>query len=250
MSNFKKYSTYYNLLYQDKNYGEEVEYVEKLIKRHTEIPVTEILDMGSGTGRHDFVFAQKNYRVTGIDLSEEMTQIALSACVKNTEFHTGDVRSIEINKQFDAVISLFHVASYQTTNEDFEKYLQSAKKHLKQGGVFIFDFWYGPAVLSDKPTTRIKRLENTEIKITRLTESEILPNANTVNVNFEMLIEDKETGQLTKTRELHPMRYWFLPEIEYFCKHVGFKIERSYNWFSENKLSLESWYGVLILKKI
>jgi len=248
MSTFKKYSTYYNLLYQDKNYEEEVEYVEKLIKRHSEIPVSEILDMGSGTGRHDFIFAQKNYHITGIDLSEEMTHIAQAANVKNTEFHTGDVRSIELDKQFDAVISLFHVASYQTTNEDFVKYLQTAKKHIKPGGVFIFDFWYGPAVLSDKPTTRIKRLENNEIQITRLTESEILPNSNIVNVKFEVLIEDKENGELTKTQELHPMRYWFYPEIEYFCKHVGFKIERSFQWMTETELSLESWNGVVVLK--
>ena len=41
---------------------------------------------------------------------------------------------------------------------------KTAAKHLKQNGVFIFDFWYGPGVLTDPPALRQKRLENNEMK--------------------------------------------------------------------------------------
>ena len=37
---------------------------------------------------------------------------------------------------------------------------KTVNKHLKNGGIFIFDFWYGPAVLRDLPTKRVKKVEN------------------------------------------------------------------------------------------
>ena len=45
-----------------------------------------------------------------------------------------------------------------------------AKNHLNENGIFIFDFWYGPAVLTDLPSARVKRLENEDIKVTRVAE--------------------------------------------------------------------------------
>jgi SAM-dependent methyltransferase len=247
--NFLNYAKYYNLLYQDKNYAQEVEYVFSLIQKFSEIPINNLLDLGCGTGKHDYFFAKKNMSVTGVDLSEQMIEIAKNQNYENTQFLIGDVRKITLNKQFDCVISLFHVASYQTTNQDIENYLLTAYNHLKPNGIFIFDFWYGPAVLTEKPTTKIRRLENNEIILTRISEAEMITNKNVVNVNFEIIIENKKTKDIEKTYELHPMRYWFLPEIEYFSIKTGFSILNSFEWMTEKHLSINSWNGIIILKK-
>ena len=37
MSNFQEYANYYNLLYQDKDYQSEVDYIERLIKKYAAI---------------------------------------------------------------------------------------------------------------------------------------------------------------------------------------------------------------------
>jgi hypothetical protein len=64
----------------------------------------------------------------------------------------------------DAVImsafTIFHVFSYQTTNGDLVAALTTAKEHLNPDGILIFDCWYGPAVLSNKPTIRVKTIED------------------------------------------------------------------------------------------
>ena len=44
-------------------------------------------------------------------------------------------------------------------------YLATARSLVAPGGIFIFDFWYGPAVLADPPAVRIKRLENERMKV-------------------------------------------------------------------------------------
>lgn len=53
--------------------------------------------------------------------------------------------------------SLFHVLRYQITNNDVLDMLSTVKLHLKPGGLFILEFWYGPAVLMDRPEKRVKR---------------------------------------------------------------------------------------------
>jgi len=249
MTVFKNYAQYYDLLYQDKNYMEEVDYIEKLINTHSKIPVKTILDLGCGTGRHDSLFAERNYEITGVDLSEKMIEIAKSQNSKNSEFIVGDVREITLNKQFDAVISLFHVASYQTTNQDFENYLKTAYRHLKNGGVFIFDFWYGPGVLTDPPVVRIKRLENEEIKILRIAEPIMYYKKNTVDVNFDIIVENKKTNSFEKINETHEMRYWFLPEIECFLAKTGFTNLHSNEWMTDKGLGNMVWYGVMVIQK-
>jgi SAM-dependent methyltransferase len=250
MSVFNNYAQYYNLLYKDKNYQEEVDYIEKLIKTYSKNSVNSILDLGCGTGRHDTLLNKKGFKITGVDLSEKMIEIAKNQNIKNSEFIIGDVRNLNLNRQFDAVISLFHVASYQTTNEDFVNYMQTAYNHLKKGGIFIFDFWYGPAVLTDKPTNRIKRLENENIKLTKISEPLFHENENIVDVNFEIIIDDKNNNQTEKICELHKMRYWFLPEMEFFIKATGFEISTSHKWLSMNeKLGFNSWNGVIAVRK-
>jgi len=218
MSNFKNYAEYYDLLYKSKNYQEEADYVATLLSKSSDNEITTVLDLGCGTGKHALLFAKKRYKTTGIDLAEEMLTIANLNKHKNAEYFQGDVRDINLNKEFDAVVSLFHVASYQTTNEDFEKFLRTAFKHLKKGGVFIFDFWYGPAVLTDLPVVRVKRLENEKIKITRISEPDFYSAQNVVNIKFDVQIESKSGREKDRINEVHSMRYWFMPEIEYFAK--------------------------------
>lgn len=249
MSSFNKYAEYYNLLYKDKDYLSEVNYIVDLFRKFSGKKVKTILDLGCGTGLHDSVLANKGFSITGVDLSERMIEIAQKSNTKNTQFMQADVRDFHLEQKFDAVISLFHVASYQTTNEDFEKYLKTAYNHLEEGGLFIFDFWYGPAVLTDRPSVRIKNIENEYTSITRISEPSLYPNDNIVDVKFNVLIENNLSNQLEKIEELHRMRYWFLPELLYFIKKSGFTFVNGFEWLTMKNLSFKSWNGVIIVEK-
>ena len=118
---FDAYAAYYDLLYQDKNYHKEAKYILRLLEDNG-ISSGKILELGSGTGKHAEEFAKMGFCVHGIDLSPEMVQEANHRNNNNLEgqlyFEVGDVRNFEAGKKFDAVISLFHVISYQLKNED------------------------------------------------------------------------------------------------------------------------------------
>ncbi|MDB4018208.1 class I SAM-dependent methyltransferase, partial [Amylibacter sp.] len=154
------YSQYYDLLYSDKDYEGEVDYVNTLLRENSNNAKT-LLDMGCGTGAHAEIFCDKGYNVHGIDLSEDMLKTAETRRKGKEEkltFSHSSIQDLNLNKKFDAVVSLFHVMSYQNSNNELIKAFDVARDHVKEGGIFIFDFWYGPAVLTDLPVTRVKRL--------------------------------------------------------------------------------------------
>jgi len=244
----KNYAQYYNMLYENKNYSKESDYIEKLIKKFN--PKTNsILELGCGTGKHAQILSKK-FNIVGIDQSDEMISIAEKNKNENLTFMTSNIKDLNLDRKFDAVISLFHVMSYQTSNEELSAAFNTASKHLNKGGIFIFDFWYGPAVLNDKPSVRIKKIQNNEIEVIRLTQPELLVNDNIVDVNFEIIVKKKKTNVCTNFTELHKMRYLFLPEIDYLFSSANLASVKYLQWMETNKEpNLNSWYVVAIGRK-
>ncbi|MGO8755140.1 MAG: class I SAM-dependent DNA methyltransferase [Gallionellaceae bacterium] len=244
---FDAYARYYDLLYRDKDYAAESEYVAAHIRRHAP-QAKRILELGCGTGAHAEHLARMGYTVHGVDISDTMLARAQSRkaalppeVAARLSFWLGDVRTVRTGETYDAAISLFHVMSYQTTNEDLQAAFATAKAHLGAGGVFVFDCWYGPAVLTDPPVVRVKRLEDDEIEVLRIAEPKMHPNENVVDVNYQVMITGKATGKLEQIRETHSMRYLFLPEImEHLAAH-GFNLERAEEWMSGKAPGSDTW---------
>lgn len=252
MSVFNKYSTYYNLLYKDKDYVGESDYVAGKIYRAAPY-AKSVLELGCGTGLHAALLAGKGWRVHGIDLSDSMIASAEANRVELSDdvasllsFANGDVRSYRFNEYCDVVISLFHVASYQTSNQDLDNFMATAATHLHRGGVFVFDFWYGPAVLTNLPVVRVKRLDDECIRLVRIAEPVLHPDLNRVDVNYQVLITDKSTGVVEEVKETHPMRYLFLPEVALLLEKYGFASWTAEEWMTGRAPDLDTW-GVCVV---
>lgn len=241
MSVFGSYSRYYDLLYKDKDYGAEAEYVHALISQHCPGSKT-ILDLGCGTGRHAQLFANKGYSVTGLDRSEQMLETARAASPGSApEYLEGDLRDARLGRDFDVVVSLFHVMSYQTSNADLRGAFTTVREHLRPGGLFLFDCWYGPAVLTQRPQVRIQRLEDEHVSVTRLAEPTMRPNENLVDVNYHIFIEDKLSQRVDQLSETHTMRYLFVPEVELLFESAGLKLRHACEFMSAKEPSLDTW---------
>jgi SAM-dependent methyltransferase len=247
MSIFGDYSGYYNLLYRDKDYNGEAGFIDQLIQAHSPSGKS-ILDLGCGTGIHAALLVARGYHVCGVDSSQGMIREAelrllevTPELVSRLNFFHGDIRHIRLNQKFDVVISLFHVMSYQTTNEDIAATFATMKEHLKPGGIIIFDCWYGPAVLSDRPVVRVKRLENDDIAITRIAEPVMHPNENRVDVHYHVFVRDKRSGVVEELRETHCMRYLFQPETAQFMNSAGLTVVVCKEWMSDRIPGFDTW---------
>ena len=245
---FSDYARYYDLLYKDKDYAGEAVYIHGLIQKHTPGART-ILNLGCGTGKHDVCLEKLGYQITGIDLSETMLiEARKRETLNKLEFFQGDIRNVDLGREFDVVISLFHVISYQTTDNDVIAVFRNANRHLKDGGLFIFDFWHGEGVLNDPPSVRVKYLEDDVVKIVRTAEPVVHRERNVIDVNYRIMATDKKSGCNSELRETHAMRYFFLPELESFLSKAGFVVKNSSQWMSDKPL-LSAWYGLVVAVK-
>lgn len=252
MEVFKDYAYYYNIFYQDKDYVSEANCIDLLMKKYGD-NISKIINYGCGTGRHDIELTKIGYKCNGIDLSPLMIKIAEENSKKENvviDFEIADVRSYMPDGKYDAVVSLFHVMSYQNTNEDIISTFRSARKALNLGGLFLFDVWYGPGVLSDKPQVRVKEIENDKYKLIRIATPVMYDKTNIVEVSYEIYIVDRESKAIKIINEKHNMRYFFRPELEFYLAEAGFKLIDNLDCTTLKETSYDSWTSYFMAEAI
>ena len=217
------YASAYDYLYQDKDYEKECDFLEAIFKKYAK-KVNTILDLGCGTGGHAIILAKRGYKIAGVDRSSEMLAIARKKA-KNAgfkvDFYESSIQDLNLNKKFDAVISMFAVMSYPTKNNELALACKTAKKHLNPDGIFIFDAWNGLAVITDPPTQRVKEVINGDERIIRFTNPTIDMLSHTVDTHFKVL-KLKGKKLISENNEIHKMRFLFPQEIKYFLEVAGF----------------------------
>lgn len=219
----KNYANVYDSLYQSKDYRKECDFIEAIFKKQDK-KVKTILDLGCGTGGHTLILANRGYKVTGVDRSEDMLKTARSNAKKaglKIDYRKSSIQDLKLNRTFDAVISMFAVMGYQTNNEDLALACDKVRHHLKQGGSFVFDAWNGLAVMTDPPAQVVKDLCARDERIIRITRPKVDMMSHTVDVNFKVLVLKKDK-LISETDETHKMRFFFPQEIKYFLQVAGF----------------------------
>lgn len=248
--NFNNYSAYYDLLYQNKNYFGEAEFICDLIKKHAP-HANRILELGCGTGSHAVHIAKRGYNLLGIDRSQDMLGLAEEKA-RNLElsnaltFKQGDLREFSAPDKYDAIISLFDVFSYLKDNSELKQAMSQISSHASDNAILIFDAWYGPSVLTQKPHCRVRRLENEQIRVTRIAEPEMHVQENRCDVNYEIIIQNKINKHIDILNETHPMRFYFDAELDEILSQFNFKRITSAGWFSDKAPTFDTWSALFV----
>ncbi|RQO71506.1 SAM-dependent methyltransferase [Pedobacter sp. KBW01] len=247
-ANFKLYSKYYDLLYRDKDYLAETNYLVSLIEQYR--PQSKsIIELGSGTGKHANLLSAKGYQIVGLERSAEMVEIANRSKAAHVDFKVANIADFEIGQSFDVALSLFHVISYLTNNQSLINTFNNVHRHLNTGGLFIFDVWHSAAVHFQVPEKRTKTLRDENILATRHADPVIYPELNIVEVNYDIVVEDLGNGQQTSISEQHPMRHFSQPELELLAYATGFEIIHTEEFLSKASPSQNTWGVCYILRK-
>jgi SAM-dependent methyltransferase len=220
------YADSYDALYQDKDYSVECDLLEQLFKDYCATKVRTILDLGCGTGNHAIPFAARGYEVTGVDRSSEMLDRArqkagAEGSSDNLRLQCADIRDLDLHETFDAVLIMFAVLGYQLSNKDVISTLATARRHLTRGGLLIFDVWYGPAVLSNRPSQRIKVVNTDHGRILRVSSGTLDVTRHLCRVDYLLWVME-ENQVVSNTEESHSMRYFFPLELDLFLESTGF----------------------------
>ncbi|MGZ4853384.1 MAG: class I SAM-dependent DNA methyltransferase [Halobacteriota archaeon] len=253
MDVFDRYAQYYDLFYRDKNYTDEVDYVDALIKKYAVGKTATILDLGCGTGGHAVLLAKKGYDVTGVDRSDAMLAIAREKKRQegvSVELQKGDICTIDLGKRFEVAIAMFTVMGYQTTNAALESALCNAAKHLNPGGLLIFDAWFGPAVITQKPQDKILIIEKDLGSVIRLARPKLDIISQIVDVNLTVLHVEND-AILDRVDETHKMRFFFAQELELMFTKTGYEavVMRPFMKL-EGELTENDWNMAVIARRV
>ena len=102
--------------------------------------------------------------------------------------------------------------------------MRTARAHLSDGGLLLFDCWYGPAVLHQKPSDRVKTVETPEGTVRREARSSLDVSARRIRIAFD--VERGVAGAVERSRETHEVRFFFDEDIERFLSASGFELVR------------------------
>jgi SAM-dependent methyltransferase len=225
MSKLKLYSELaeiYDQLYLNIfNYEQDAEFVDSIFKKYQ---INELLELGCGSGHLAQLLVQKGYKTTGVDLYEEMLQIARRR-LPEMEFVQQDIRNLKFDKQFDGIIAMGRMFTYMTTNEDIEQSIHSIASCLNSDGFFLFDNFSAPHFIKnfkenqekvhevDLGSRNIKRISNNTWNL-----------KHGVTFNWHAKYQIEEQGNLREINDVSVLRAFFPEELEYFLNREGLQI--------------------------
>ena len=113
-------------------------------------PGEEVLDLGCGPGRFSKYLSDSGLSVIGIDILDEMLDIA-KAKVPNVTFKKMDMRHIDYpDATFDGILAAFSIICIPT--DEIDSVMQEIKRILKPGGHILFIAQEGkPDQILDEP---------------------------------------------------------------------------------------------------
>lgn len=157
MQAYTGFAQVYDIFMDNVPYDEWTNYLVGLLKEYG-LHSGLVLELGCGTGSITRRLAAKGFDMIGIDISEEMLEIAREI-EYNRDFDCSedfieanelqerssilylqqDMREFELYGTVSAVVSICDSMNYITSEEDLLKVLQLVNNYLDGGGIFIFD---------------------------------------------------------------------------------------------------------------
>ena len=210
-------TSYYHLLYKDRNESEANFFIENIIKHLDPKSDARILDVACGKGRHSHIINQLGYNVTGIDLSKNSIEEAKKKENEKLNFAVHDMREAFESSSFDYVFNLFTSFGYFNDHSDNQKVLDAVAENLKPNGWFVLDFLNSVKVVKGLIPFEEKEIGGVHFKISKTFENSVIRK----KIDFTD----------------HGRYYSFTEQVTAFSKK---ELEQL---FENSKLEITNWFG-------
>ncbi|MCG8449381.1 MAG: class I SAM-dependent methyltransferase [Pirellulales bacterium] len=220
-------------------YGEMKDYEADVQRLHTWIQARRpgarnLLDVACGTGLHLSRLRQFYDPVVGIDLSEEMLQIAEQR-LEGVPLHRGDMRTFDLGEQFDAVTCLFSAIGYMATSKDLGAAVANMASHLAPGGVLVVEPWLDVEGWMDGHLD-LMTYESEDLKVARMSSGD--RDGSRVTIHFHHMVMTPDG--VNYFAEDHPTSLFSKDEYRTAMEDAGLDVE----YDPEGFIGRGMWFGV------
>lgn len=141
MESYNYLAEYYDMLMDDVDYDAWCSFIEDIFNKYGVKPDT-ILDAACGTGNITIPMAVKGYKLSGVDISDEMLAVAENKArsqKQSIKFLKQNLTELTLNKSYDSVLCMCDGVNYIIEEMDLKNFFSSVYKTLSINGVFVFD---------------------------------------------------------------------------------------------------------------
>lgn len=238
----------YDLFMDEIPYQEWCDYLFGLLEREG-VSSGTVVDLACGTGEIAWRLRRKGYETIGVDMSQEMLEIASQKCPSDVLLLHQDMRELELHAPVEAVVCLCDGMNYMISEEDMSKVFARVASCLAEGGVFIFDlkteYFYreilGDGILADNRENASYIWDNAYDRDSGI---------NTYLLTLYELVDD-DRDLFLRTDELHRQRAYPPEQVRGMLEASGFDLAGIYEALTERAPDEESerLYFVARLKK-
>lgn len=252
MSSYEgRHAELYDLFYAEKDYAGEAAFVHGALERFAQGPTTRVLELACGTGRHALQLERLGHEVVGVDHSEAMLRVAAArAAGARARFLPGDLRALDVpGAPFDAAVCLFDSIGYVATNEALEASFRGIHRHVRPGGLLLFEFWHAGAMLRGYDPVRVRTFKSGDGDIVRISETRLDVERQLAHVSYTVF-EQGGGGAWTSFRETQTNRYFLVQEMSRWLETTGFSPLAWYDGFSTGAVGLDTWHVVAVARRL
>ncbi|MDO8682311.1 MAG: methyltransferase domain-containing protein [Armatimonadota bacterium] len=228
---FTEISRHYDELMAGVPYRLWVEYVEDILRRINYHP-SNVLDAACGTGNASEILAEFGYKVTGVDISPGMIEVAKvkTRMLGEVEYLVQDLAEMYLNRKFDLIVCVFDSLNYITDPDRLQMAIERVSEHLVPDGVFIFDV-NTPYALSHGFFNQSNLGSRKYPKYVWSCAYDRPTRICTVTMVFEVL-EGKEKRQFT---EMHHQRAYEIDELREMVAKAGMQVIDTFHAYTFKK---------------
>lgn len=248
-----KHADYYDIIYGDKDYAAEATFVHRCIEQHGDGQVTRLLELACGSGNHAFELEKLGYQITATDYSSDLLAVAKRKAETRSsqvDFRLADMRTLALDDEpFDAIYCLFDSIGYVQTNQAIADVLAGVQRHLRPGGLFIFEFWHAAAMLRGYEPRREREWHTPEMRLRRVSTTKLDVVRQLAQVTYEIEATTND-GALTRLQETQTNRYFLVQEVAALLGSAGFEAVNwleAYDW--ERPIDADTWHVLAVARK-
>ncbi len=235
----------YLRVYPHRNDEEARRQVDFLVDRLDVPPSCEVLDLGCGDGRHSLELARRGFRVTGLDLSEELLERARRRTADeglDITFIQGDMRDPPEVRAYDLVVNFFTSFGYFREDSENTRVLEAISRALRPGGRFLMDYLNREYVISTLVPSDLRTVEGMEVEQRRWISGDPSEAGGHVRINKQVRI--REDGAERSYDE--SVRMYTLEELEAMMDRAGLKVTQTYGDFDGRPVSGDAPRNILV----
>ena len=235
----------YLRVYPHRNDEEAHRQVDFLVDNMDIPPSCEVLDLGCGDGRHSLELARRGYRVTGLDLSEELLERARRCTAEeglDITFIQGDMRDPPGVSAFDLVVNFFTSFGYFQEDRENARVLDAIARSLRPGGRFLMDYLNREYVISTIVPADSRTVEGMEVEQRRWISGDTSETGSHVRINKQVRI--REDGAERSYDE--SVRMYTLDELGEMMARAGLEIVQAYGDFDGSPVSADLPRNILV----